>query len=99
MMVPGLVPDGCLAVSLTYFGSPNKDTGCITWLNNFAEFHNGLLQKRLNMLRKLHPHADIIYADYFSAAMQLYTSPEEYGSHFLIFSRKVFLIDLLKDSK
>jgi hypothetical protein len=75
-------------VSLTYFGSPNKDTGCIPWLNSFAEFHNGLLQNSLNLLRKRYPDANIIYADYFGAAMQLYSSPEKYGSHILNFSQK-----------
>nr|XP_027111879.1 GDSL esterase/lipase At1g28610-like isoform X2 [Coffea arabica] len=84
VMVPGLVPDGCLAVSLTYFGSPNTgnydlSTGCINWLNEFAEYHNELLQTKLNMARKRHPTAAIIYADYYNAILQLYRNPEEYG--------------------
>lgn len=80
VMVPGLIPDGCLAVSLTYFGNPNEESGCIPWLNDFAEFHhNNLLRQRLNLLRERYPDANIIYADYFGAAMQLYTSPEKYG--------------------
>lgn len=84
VMVPGLVPDGCLAVSLTYFGGSNAknddpSTGCIVWLNEFAEYHNGLLQMKLNLLRMRKPNATIIYADYYNAIMQLYRNPEKYG--------------------
>ncbi|KAL3522438.1 hypothetical protein ACH5RR_015272 [Cinchona calisaya] len=84
VMVPGLVPDGCLAVSLTYFGGSNMDiydpsTGCIIWLNEFAEYHNGLLQMKLNMARERNPSATIIYADYYNAIMQLYHNPKKYG--------------------
>ncbi|CDP21061.1 unnamed protein product [Coffea canephora] len=84
LIVPGNFPIGCSAVYLTYFQGSNqqdydKATGCINWLNDFSKYHNRLLQKELNRIRKLHPHATIIYADYYNAAMRLYRSPNKYG--------------------
>ncbi|KAF6135722.1 hypothetical protein GIB67_028578 [Kingdonia uniflora] len=62
----------------------NKDdydplTGCLNWLNNFSEYHNKFLQQELDRVRKLHPHANIIYADNYNAAMQIYRSPSQLG--------------------
>ncbi|KAA8549720.1 hypothetical protein F0562_001262 [Nyssa sinensis] len=54
-------------------------TGCLTWLNKFAEYHNEHLQIELNRIRELHPHVAIIYADYYNAAMNLYRSPSKFG--------------------
>ncbi|XP_027105472.1 sinapine esterase-like isoform X3 [Coffea arabica] len=84
LVVPGNFPIGCLASYLTYFQSSSQhdydtDTGCINWLNDLAKYHNRLLQKELNRIRKLHPHATIIYADYYNAAMRFYRSPNKYG--------------------
>ncbi|MCD7464972.1 hypothetical protein HAX54_000306 [Datura stramonium] len=85
VIVPGNVPLGCLPSYLSHFiMSTNDDyydpkTGCINWINKFAEYHNQLLQVELNHLQQLHPHATIIYADYYNALMQLYLSPQKYG--------------------
>ena len=84
LVVPGNLPIGCLAAYLTDFQSSNQHdydtaTGCINWLNDLAKYHNRLLQKELNRIRTLHPHATIIYADYYNAAMRLYRSPITYG--------------------
>ncbi|KAK4493534.1 hypothetical protein RD792_018090 [Penstemon davidsonii] len=83
-MVPGNFPIGCSAAYLTYFTSTNEEgydsiTGCIKWLNRFAQYHNELLQMELNSIRHLHPETTIIYADYYNAAMNLYRCPEKYG--------------------
>lgn len=85
VMVPGDLPIGCSAAYLTYFQSSNKQdydmaTGCIKRLNNFSKYHNKLLQIELNHIRQLYPHATIIYADYYNAAMRLYRSPSKYGN-------------------
>lgn len=69
---------------LTIFKNSNKkdydnSTGCIIWLNEFAEYHNQLLQQEIHKLREIHPHANIIYADYYNAAMQIYRSPKKFG--------------------
>lgn len=85
IIVPGLLADGCLPITLTTFMSSNpKDynlkTGCLDWLNNFAQFHNQYLRAELKRIRHRHPHAVVFYADYFNAALRLYSSPEQYGN-------------------
>ncbi|PIA27316.1 hypothetical protein AQUCO_08100040v1 [Aquilegia coerulea] len=84
LMVPGNLPIGCSSSYLTIFQSQNKNdydpsTGCITWLNEFSHYHNQLLQNELNRLRELHPHANIIYADYYNVAMELFQYPTRSG--------------------
>ncbi|WRX29602.1 hypothetical protein QQP08_022089 [Theobroma cacao] len=44
-----------------------------------SEYHNELLQKELDRIRKLHPNVHIIYADYYNTAMRFYTSPNKFG--------------------
>ncbi|KAJ8531541.1 hypothetical protein K7X08_026975 [Anisodus acutangulus] len=84
LIVPGNLPIGCSSSYLTTFKDSNKNdyddsTGCINWLNDFAEYHNQLLQEEIHRLREIHPHANIIYADYYNAAMQIYKSPKKFG--------------------
>ncbi|XP_071709099.1 GDSL esterase/lipase At1g28570-like [Rutidosis leptorrhynchoides] len=84
IVIPGNLPIGCSAAYLTmYYDSKNEEcdnkTGCIIRLNKFAQYHNMMLINRLNHLQKLHPKVNIIYADYYNAAMQFYTYPETYG--------------------
>ncbi|XP_026390231.1 GDSL esterase/lipase At1g31550-like isoform X1 [Papaver somniferum] len=82
-MVPGNLPIGCAALYLTKFRSPEiadyDEIGCIKWLNEFSMFHNKLLQKELDILRVIHPHTNIIYADYYSVIMKIYQSPKSFG--------------------
>ncbi|XP_058200194.1 GDSL esterase/lipase At1g28570-like isoform X2 [Rhododendron vialii] len=84
LMVPGNLPTGCVPFYLTtYMSSIEEDydceTGCLIWLNEFAEYHNEMLQIELNRIQERHPHTTIIYADYYNAAMRVYHSPSEYG--------------------
>ncbi|KAL5731962.1 acetylajmaline esterase [Ranunculus cassubicifolius] len=84
LMVPGNLPIGCSAAYLTIYQSENKadydpSNGCLIWLNEFAQYHNQLLQNELDRLRELHPHATIIYVDYYNVAMELYNSPRKLG--------------------
>lgn len=83
-LVPGNLPIGCSASYLTIYQSQNTDeydsaTGCLNWLNDFSQYHNQLLQNELDRLRKLHPQATIIYADYYNVAMELYRFPKRLG--------------------
>ncbi|KAL4586341.1 hypothetical protein LXL04_010977 [Taraxacum kok-saghyz] len=57
----------------------NVPHGCYTVFNEIAEYHNKLLQTKLNHLRVLHPTVIIIYADYYNAAMQFFRSPDKFG--------------------
>ncbi|XP_028766498.1 GDSL esterase/lipase At1g31550-like [Neltuma alba] len=83
LMVPGNFPIGCNAFFLTFYQSENEkdydEAGCLKWLNEFAEYYNEKLQSELNQLRGLHPHANIIFADYYNAALPLYLSPTSFG--------------------
>ncbi|GKC39916.1 SGNH hydrolase-type esterase domain-containing protein, partial [Tanacetum coccineum] len=54
-------------------------TGCLVSLNEFVEYHNDMLQKKLNLIRELHPNVNLIYADYYNAALQFYRSPNAFG--------------------
>lgn len=85
LIVPGNLPIGCSTAYLTYFMTSDKEeydpqTGCLIWLNKFAEYHNTLLQTELTQIQALHPHANIIYADYYNAAMPLFLDPKKFGT-------------------
>ncbi|CAN1305575.1 GDSL esterase/lipase At1g28600 [Linum perenne] len=84
ILVPGNFPIGCIPFMLTLFQTSNASeydpsTGCITKLNQFAQLHNQLLQIELDRLRGLYPHANIVYADYYTPLMRIYRSPEQFG--------------------
>nr|CAB3473744.1 unnamed protein product [Digitaria exilis] len=55
---------------------PGNLAGCLRWMNEFSQYHNKLLMNE----RKLHPGVTIIYADYYGAAMEIFLSPEQYGT-------------------
>ncbi|CAB4306597.1 unnamed protein product [Prunus armeniaca] len=84
ILVPGNNPIGCLPTYLSKFESSDKSqydpsTGCLKWLNEFAQYHNGQLQIELSRIRRLHPQVTIVYADYYNALLQLYQSPHQFG--------------------
>ncbi|MBA0660966.1 hypothetical protein Goklo_012903 [Gossypium klotzschianum] len=84
-LVPGNFPIGCSPSLLTKFHGSERDqydplTGCLTWLNRFSQHHNELLRKELENIRSLHPQINIIYVDYYKAAMRFYHSPKQFGT-------------------
>ncbi|CAL1352590.1 unnamed protein product [Linum trigynum] len=84
ILVPGNFPIGCVPDILSRFPSSNPrdydpSTGCLILYNQFAELHNGQLQIELNKTRRLYPHANIIYVDYYNAIMPIYRSPSQFG--------------------
>nr|XP_043624247.1 GDSL esterase/lipase At1g28590-like isoform X2 [Erigeron canadensis] len=83
LVVPGNFPVGCVPSYLTVCGSEKEEydptTGCLSRLNEFAEYHNELLQNKLYQIREVHPNVNIIYADYYNAALQIYRFPDKYG--------------------
>ncbi|KAL8229838.1 hypothetical protein R6Q57_014738 [Mikania cordata] len=83
LVVPGNFPIGCSASYLTVCNSENEEydpiTGCLVRLNRFAEYHNKLLQTKLNQVQEFHPDVNIIYADYYNAAMPIYRFPYKFG--------------------
>nr|GEV96036.1 SGNH hydrolase-type esterase domain-containing protein [Tanacetum cinerariifolium] len=72
LVVPGNFPIGCSSSYLTTRASASEEydpiTGCLV-----------MLQKKLNMIRELHPNVNLIYADYYNAALQFYRSPNAFG--------------------
>ncbi|GMN43592.1 hypothetical protein TIFTF001_012801 [Ficus carica] len=83
LVVPGNFPLGCSAAYLTFFQSSNTtdydSNDCLKVFNNFSEFHNGRLKCALEKLRRKYRKANIIYADYYGAAMQFINSPAQFG--------------------
>ncbi|GJV15265.1 SGNH hydrolase-type esterase domain-containing protein [Tanacetum coccineum] len=83
LVVPGNFPIGCSSSYLTTRASDSEEydpiTGCLVSLNEFVEYHNDMLQKKLNLIRELHPNVNLIYADYYNAALQFYRSPNAFG--------------------
>ncbi|CAN6872588.1 unnamed protein product [Brassica oleracea] len=82
-LVPGEFPLGCSVIYLTLYKTSNKEaydsSGCLKWLNEFAVYHDDQLQAELNKLRKLYPHVNIIYADYYNALLRLSQEPTKFG--------------------
>ncbi|PKU72679.1 GDSL esterase/lipase [Dendrobium catenatum] len=84
LLVPGNLPIGCLPLYLTLFATMEKEdyddrNWCLIKLNNLARYHNELLKSAIKQLRRKHPEARIIYADYYSALLQFVHSPRHFG--------------------
>ncbi|CAI0375263.1 unnamed protein product [Linum tenue] len=84
ILVPGNFPVGCVPRILSRFRSSNPrdydpSTGCLAQYNQFAQLHNEQLQMELNDTRRLYPHVNIIYVDYYNALMPVYLSPKKFG--------------------
>ncbi|WOL04919.1 GDSL esterase/lipase [Canna indica] len=76
IMVAGLFPMGCMPFYNTIFnGAIDVQNGCNIDLNEFAKYHNLLLQQKLRQLFELHPQVKIFYADYYEPLMQIYNFP------------------------
>ncbi|KFK44741.1 hypothetical protein AALP_AA1G296900 [Arabis alpina] len=83
-LVPGDFPLGCSVAYLTLYQTSNRVeydplTGCLTWLNEFSEYHNEHLQAELDKLRNLYPHVTIIYGDYYNALLRIFEDPAKFG--------------------
>ncbi|KAL4585691.1 hypothetical protein LXL04_010315 [Taraxacum kok-saghyz] len=72
ILVPGTLPMGCLAFILQLYHISDKT-------ELLSIYHNELLVKELNKVRELHPDENVIYADIYNAAMQIYRYPNKYG--------------------
>ncbi|KAJ0229383.1 GDSL esterase/lipase [Hirschfeldia incana] len=90
-LVPGQFPLGCSTTYLQSYKTSNTEdydsTGCLKWLNEFGKNQGDQLLVELNKLRKLYPHVNIIYADYYNILLRLTQEPAKYGSYASIFGR------------
>uniref|UniRef100_A0A0D9V3K8 GDSL esterase/lipase n=1 Tax=Leersia perrieri TaxID=77586 RepID=A0A0D9V3K8_9ORYZ len=83
-VVPGNLPFGCSPLYLQRFrGAARSEydarTGCLSWFNRFAEYHNRVLTARLDDLRRLHPDVTIVYADWYGAMTSIFQAPAKLG--------------------
>ncbi|CAO2186245.1 unnamed protein product [Urochloa humidicola] len=84
LVVPGVIPSGCSPPVLAMFpdAAPaeyDSRTGCLRAQNELSIHHNTLLQASLKKLRAKHPHARIVYADFFGPVMDMVESPRKFG--------------------
>nr|CAD1844147.1 unnamed protein product [Ananas comosus var. bracteatus] len=84
VVVPGVIPSGCMPAKLTLYASKNKmdydpRTGCLKKFNNLSKYHNTMLRAALEGLSRKYSHARIIYADYYTPFIQLATKPAHFG--------------------
>ncbi|XP_042032624.1 acetylajmalan esterase-like [Salvia splendens] len=80
LVVPGNFPIGCLPIYKTAFqGAPLNEQNCVTELNEFAEYHNKLLQEAILKLKQENPNIVIVYGDYYNAYQDLLRKGKERG--------------------
>ncbi|RLM92440.1 GDSL esterase/lipase [Panicum miliaceum] len=83
LVVPGLPPTGCFPLYLSMFPRPpgmyGVRSGCIRDLNTLSWVHNAALQRRIAQLRAEHPGVRLVYADYYTPAIQFVLHAERYG--------------------
>ncbi|KAI3780014.1 hypothetical protein L2E82_09840 [Cichorium intybus] len=79
IVVQGLPPVGCLPVDVSSTPENQRDkTGCSSLINGAILIHNGILQTKLKILRKLFPDVTIIYADSWKAYFTIISNPTKY---------------------
>ncbi|OAY71095.1 GDSL esterase/lipase, partial [Ananas comosus] len=83
VVVPGIIPSGCMPSKLTLYASKNKmdydpQTGCLNKFNNLSKYHNTMLRAAVEGLRRKYSHARIIYADYYTPLIQFATKPAHF---------------------
>lgn len=79
-----MIPSGCSPPVFAMFpdAAPaeyDPRTGCLEAQNELGRRHNALLQASLRELRAEHPHARILYADFFGPVMEMVESPRKFG--------------------
>lgn len=82
IVVPGNIPLGCIPRYLAMFKSNSSSgdydaTGCLKWLNDFAEDHNRELKRMLHRIGD--PTVTTIYADYYGAMVEIIRNPVKHG--------------------
>jgi hypothetical protein len=88
LVVPGVLPIGCFPVYLSIFrrqpaGGYGARSGCVKELNTLSWVHNAALRRKVEELRARHPGVRIVYADYYTPAIQFVLHAEKYGMLFI----------------
>ncbi|KAF8700789.1 hypothetical protein HU200_034146 [Digitaria exilis] len=80
IVVPGILPTGCLPLFLTLFTDDERDQyGCLKTYNRLTEYHNSMLRKQLQILQGKHRSTRIMYADYYSQVYKMVQQPKKFG--------------------
>ncbi|CAL4902368.1 unnamed protein product [Urochloa decumbens] len=83
VVVPGNPPIGCSPAILTLRQTTNAAsydrTGCLRDVNGVVVYHNTLLHAAVAGLRLKHPHATIVYADFYAPIRRILENPSEFG--------------------
>jgi hypothetical protein len=83
LVVPGVLPIGCFPVYLSIFRKQADGyggrSGCIRDLNTLSWVHNAALRRKVEELRGRYPGVRIMYADYYTPAIQFVLHAEKYG--------------------
>jgi len=89
IVVPGILPTGCLPLFLTLFSQPQATDfdqhGCLKSFNRLTEYHNSMLQKQVQILQAKHRSTRMMYADYSSQVYKMVQQPQEFGMYFILF--------------
>jgi hypothetical protein len=67
-------------------------SGCIRDLNTLSWVHNAALQRRIAQLRAEHPGVRIVYADYYTPAIQFVLHAERYGESLVAMGRRNWVV-------
>ncbi|KAK8460402.1 hypothetical protein SEVIR_2G324600v4 [Setaria viridis] len=84
IVVPGILPTGCLPLFLTFFASSSSESdfdqyGCLKSYNRLTEYHNSMLRKQVQILQGKYRSTRIMYADYYSQVYKMVQQPRKFG--------------------
>eukprot|EP00253_Pinus_taeda_P033064 PITA_33064 len=81
ILVQNNLPIGCSPSYLTFYATGEElDTmGCMPRFNAFAKRSNDLLRASVAELQILHQDVEIVFADYYGAALKVLQSPQSFG--------------------
>jgi phospholipase/lecithinase/hemolysin len=84
IVVADIVPVGCLPVTLAAQPSPNKGDydryGCLNSFNTgLSQYHNALLRRRVDVLRRRYPHTRVVFAEHYRAVVAFLQDPDHFG--------------------
>lgn len=102
VVVPGMLPIGCLPMYLTLYNSSDANDyssiGCLDKFNALTDRHNSLLEQAMQHVQRKYSWTRIRYADFFTPTIQFLTDPTQYGGWVLslsLFLRHEFLLTIL----
>ncbi|KAJ6944534.1 acetylajmalan esterase-like [Populus alba x Populus x berolinensis] len=85
VLVPGIYRVGCTPGYVSKFAESNTldKYGCVKEYNDFFNYHNDLLQAKLEKLRKKYPGVSIVYGDYYTAMQFVMDNYKKFGFEYI----------------